>query len=323
MSLVSVIVPCYNADSYIERCLQGLEAQKYRDFDVVLIDDCSTDATAEVIRQYSLKSDLRLLYYRNERNIGPAGSRKKGVEVSETKYIAFCDCDDWYEPNYLHMMIQKANENDADMVFCAYQTVFLSKAQHKVIQHKLEHIPNELHTKEALELNIDSLSVTLVKREILNNVPILDIRNGEDMAIIPLMIANSKKFGVVNECLYNYLCREGSASMQTNAKVVEALISSFEHIYRNMPKEYSKETEIIGVRNLIYGGLLTLFKYSFDIIKARDILMNFESYYPNWRENPNIRLLPFYKKIFIKFAGNRQFVCLKILSMIHLILTRN
>ena len=323
MPYVSVIVPCYNAASYIECCLQGLERQAYCDFDVILVDDCSNDETEEVIRQYGKRSSLTLQYYRNEQNLGPAASRKKGVELSNAKYIAFCDSDDWDEPNYLALMVEKAQENDADMVFCGYNTVFIGQRKKRTVEHKVKLAAGELHTRTALELNVDSLCVTLVKHEIINVIPIVNIRNGEDMALIPLMISSSTKFGVVKECIYNYVCRQESASVQANEKVVESLICSFEHIYSNISDIYRNECEIIGVRNLIYGGLLTLFKYSFDTKKARDILEKFEEKYPTWTRSEKINYLPLNKKIFVKLAGNRYFLFLKILSKIHMILTRN
>ena len=129
-------------------------------------------------------------------------------------------------------------------------------------------VSKSIDTQNALRLSVDSLCVILVKREILREIPFPDLRNGEDMAIIPLMISKSRIFGVVNECLYNYLYRQNSASMTANEHVVNSLIHSFEHIETNMPKEYKEECEMIGVRNLLYGGLLALFKYSYDRKKA-------------------------------------------------------
>lgn len=323
MPYVSVVIPCYNAASYIEKCLHALEVQSYRDFEVILVDDCSTDETSSCIERYQDTGVLKLHYYRNERNMGPSITRKRGIDASTSKYITFCDSDDWYEYNYLELMVEKASENDADMVFCGYQTVSIKNERVKKNPHLLPDVLGEPSVPEALQLPIDSLCVTMVKRSVIEGISFPDLRNGEDMAILPVMITKSQSFGVVNQCLYNYLYRENSASMRASDKVVQALIQSFDYVESNISDEYREQREIIGVRNLIYGGLLSLFKYSYNIKKAKKILSDFEDKYPKWEENRLVKELPAYKKIFLKFAAKRHFAGLKILSMIHSLLVRN
>ncbi len=323
MPYVSVIVPCYNASAYIEKCLQAMEEQSFRDFEVILVDDCSTDETLSCIEKYQVNSNLMLRYLQNERNMGPSIARKKGIDASTSKYIAFCDNDDWYEPNYLELMVQKAEENDADMVFCGYQTVSVKKRKVKKNSHMLPIMPNKLSVEKVLQLPIDSLCVIMVKRSIIEKVDFPDLRNGEDMAIIPAMIAKSQSFGVVNECLYNYLYRENSASMKANDKVVQALIQSFSYVKKNVSDKYSEQLEIIGIRNLIYGGLLNLFKYSYNTREAKRILLDFETEFPMWKANRHIKELPAYKRVFLYFAEKKHFAVLKILSIIHSLLVRN
>ena len=323
MPYVSVIIPCYNASAYIEKCLQALEEQSFRDFEVILVDDCSTDDTISCIEGYRENSDLMLRYLRNEHNMGPSFTRKKGIDVSNSKYIAFCDNDDWYEPNYLELMVQKADENDADMVFCGYQTVSIKQGQEKKKPHLLPNIPNQLSIQNVLQLPIDSLCVTMVKRSIFEGISFPNLRNGEDMAILPVMITRTRTFGIVNQCLYNYLYRENSASMKSNDNVVQALIKSFAYVEENISDDYREQLEIIGIRNLIYGGLLSLFKYSYNTEKAKEILLDFENKYPAWKDNCFIKDLPVYKRIFLGVAQKKYFAVLKILSIIHSLLVRN
>ena len=323
MPYVSVIIPCYNASSYIHKCLKALEEQSFRDFEVILVDDCSTDETISCIERYQENSNLKLRYLRNERNMGPSIARKQGIDVATSKYIAFCDSDDWYESNYLELMVQKADINDADMVFCGYQTVSVKKEKEKTNSHLLPNIPSRLSVQNVLRFPIDSLWATMVKRSIIEGITFPDLRNGEDMAILPVLIAKSHSFGVVNQCLYNYLYRENSASMKSNDKVVQALIKSFAYVEANMSDKYEEQLEIIGIRNLIYGGLLSLFKYSYNVGKAKEILSDFEAKYPAWKENCFIKELPIYKRIFLKFAQRKVFVGLKILSIMHSLIVRN
>lgn len=319
MALVSVIIPCYNAEKYIVKCLESMQNQTFRDFNVIVVDDYSTDDSQKIIIDYKNNCNFELLLEKNENNSGPAISRNKGVLLSDAKYIAYCDSDDWYEDNYLELMVQKANENDADMVFCAHKKV---DADGKVISIQNVDINNQnISVNTALSIGADSLCSIMIKKEIVLKVPQPDLRCGEDMAVIPLMIMESKKFSVVNEPIYNYFCRAGSLSLSSTEKTVENLQFSFAYIEQNKVSGYENEIEFIGIKNLIYGALLNLFKFSNDKDKAKYILFKFEEKYPLWYKNNYIRNLQVYKRIFLWAARKRCFFLLKLLSKTHKLLT--
>ena len=108
MAVISVIIPCYQAAAYIEKALRALEQQTFQDFDVILVDDCSADNTAEVIRAFAESSSLNITLLRNEVNSGPGASRNRAIAHSQAEFLCFCDSDDWYEPDYLQCMYKKA-----------------------------------------------------------------------------------------------------------------------------------------------------------------------------------------------------------------------
>ncbi len=319
MPFISVVIPCYNAGSYIERCLLALEQQSYRDFDVILVNDCSEDHTAEVIRSFQGTHPLNILYLENETNSGPGISRNNGIAASTAEYIAFCDSDDWYDPDYLKKMADAAIQNEADIVFCNSKKV-LPGGQMAVIEN-FSAIPQRPTTKEILTFGIDSLCCLMVKRSIIRQIPQPNLRNGEDMAIIPLMIMNSHRFGFVLEPIYNYLCRPGSLSLNANQRVVRSLEISFDYITSHQSSGYEIEVEYIGIKNVVYGALLNHFKCSNDSASAKEVLLRFEDHYPHWSKNPYIKNLPLYKRVFVFFAKIRFFAGIKLLCYIHKRLT--
>ena len=315
MPVVTVIIPCYNAETHISRCFEALKEQTYTDFDVVFIDDCSSDNTLKVLEKFSKDSTLNIKILRNEKNSGPAFSRNRGIAAADGKYIAFCDSDDWYDKEYLACMVNAANENESDMVLCNSNKV-LPKG--KIIRTETFcGQGKKLNTKSALLLGIDSLCAIMVKREIILHIPQPDLRNGEDMAVIPLLILASRKFNVVEKPIYNYFCRPGSLSLSANEKVTESLIQSFSFIYKNRDPEFEKEIEFIGIKNVIYGVILNHYKCSKDNRKANEILKNFESVYPNCYSNEYIHTLPIYKRAFVFCAKKRMYFVLRLLSLIH------
>ena len=315
---ISIIIPCYNAGNYISKCFFAFENQTFKNFDLVLVNDCSKDNTEEIISKWKEKGSLGIIYLKNAVNSGPATSRSNGVKVASGEWIAFCDSDDWYEPEYLEKMVGKAELDSCDVVFCGYNAVIgTEKTAHNLVCSTKVMLP-----REALLLNVDSLCMTLVKRKIILNIPQPELRNGEDMAMMPLIISKAQRIGAIPDSLYNYNFREGSASMTPSMKVVDSLVKSFDFINANMSDDYYVEKEYIGIRNVVYGVLLNLFKVSYDTKKASEILKHFEVSFPSWGKNPYISNLPLIKFVYVKFAQYRVFAVLRVLSLLHQRLTK-
>lgn len=315
MKKISVIIPCFNAALYIERCLNALEKQSYQDFNVIIVDDCSTDTTKCVIEQYQKKSKLDIVLMENQVNSGPAASRNRGIQKSDAEYVTFCDSDDWYEQDFLEKMITALEHNKADIAFCGYRVV---NEKEEVSFRTLKGAAIIEDPKEALSLNVDSMCMLMIRREIMKKCPWPDIRNGEDMALIPLLICSSKKYCVLEECLYNYLTRATSASNILNSKVIDALEQSFLFIKEHMPKEYDTEVEYIGLNNWLYAGLITLFSIGFDTKRAKRILDDFEQVYPKWHCNPLYRNIAGYKQVILFLARKRMFIMIRMIAIVRM-----
>lgn len=300
---------------YIIRCLESLEAQTIKDFDVFLINDCSTDKTEDVILQYSRKSHLNLHYIVNDVNVGPSKSREKAISQSDSEFICFCDSDDWYETNFVEEMLNRQSENDADIVFCAHKLVFNSG---KCATRDLSITKDDLKEKKAIIVKSpDSLCMMMTRRNLFNRIQMPDLRNGEDMAIVPILVSLAKNINVTGKHLYNYYCRPGSASQSANADQIQSLIKSYQYINSNLSNSFFAEKEFLGVRNLLYGALINLFKFSSEYEKADQILNSFEEVFPKWEENYYILLLSYPKRLFLKLIKRRNYLLASILSYVH------
>ena len=121
--MVTIVIPCYNVAKYIKRCIDSLVDQSFQKFKVILVDDKSTDDTYQYLLQLQATSGLDIMVWQNSCNSGPAVSRNKGILEADTKYITFCDSDDWYEPDFLKTMVSLLEDNAADMAFCGYKVV--------------------------------------------------------------------------------------------------------------------------------------------------------------------------------------------------------
>ena len=94
MSLVSIIIPTYNTEKYIEKCIQSVLEQTYTDYEIIIVDDCSTDNSMDVVARFK---DPRIKVIKNEINRGPSYSRNRGIQLSKGDFIALLDSDDWWD----------------------------------------------------------------------------------------------------------------------------------------------------------------------------------------------------------------------------------
>lgn len=115
MIKISVIVPIYNAEKYLEQCLDSIISQTIKEIEIILIDDGSTDGSAEICKKYL--SDSRVTYYHKE-NAGAVMARRDGIGFAKGEYIGFVDSDDWVETSMYETMYMEAKKNNADIVFC-------------------------------------------------------------------------------------------------------------------------------------------------------------------------------------------------------------
>ncbi len=116
--LISVIVPVYNAEAYLHRCVDSLLAQTFRDFEILLIDDGSPDKSGDICDQYARQDDRIRVFHKG--NGGVSSARQLGIELAKGEYSIHCDPDDWVETNMLEELYNKAKATAADMVICDF-----------------------------------------------------------------------------------------------------------------------------------------------------------------------------------------------------------
>ena len=314
--MVTIVIPCYNVAKYIKRCIDSLVDQSFQKFKVILVDDKSTDDTYQYLLQLQATSGLDIMVLQNSCNSGPAVSRNKGILEADTKYITFCDSDDWYEPDFLKTMVSLLEDNAADMAFCGYKVVDEhGNSQSRPVYNRSGLISRE----EAFCLDADSLCMLMVKTDIMKDTLLPDLRNGEDVATVPLLMAKANRYAATVSCLYNYFRRSDSASERPTMKAVESLVCSYQYVQKNFPDKYIKEKEFLGIKNLLYSTMITLFSCSNNRHMAKSLLQEFEDIYPNWKNTPYIASLRGYKKIVLQFLYYRFFLGVKFISFVRLI----
>ena len=114
--LVSVVIPVYNVEDYLDECLESVVSQTYKKLEIVVVNDGSTDNSALKCREWQERDNRIRFYSKDNEGLGPA--RNFGIEKATGKWIAFLDADDWYDLQFVEKMLYAANQYDSDMVTC-------------------------------------------------------------------------------------------------------------------------------------------------------------------------------------------------------------
>ena len=133
MSQVSIIVPIYNSEKFLSRCLNSIREQTFDDFEVIMINDGSTDNSSGVCEEYC-KSDARFKLV-NQKNAGPSAARNRGIDEADSKYLSFIDADDWVEPDFIEQLYNAAEQTDADITVCSYIVDYPDKSIKRAATH--------------------------------------------------------------------------------------------------------------------------------------------------------------------------------------------
>ena len=119
--LISIIIPAYNVEKYISKCLESIIKQTYSNIEIILVDDGSTDKTSEICDEYEKKDDRIKVIHTENRGVSEA--RNKGLENVKGNWITFVDSDDWIEEDFCEVLLKKIKDYDADIALCGYKRV--------------------------------------------------------------------------------------------------------------------------------------------------------------------------------------------------------
>ena len=248
MTKVSVIVPVYNGEKYIEKCLHSLINQTLKDIEIIVIDDGSKDNTNKILQKY--KEKIKII---KQKNLGVATARNKGLEIAIGEYIYFVDSDDWIEKDTLEKLYSKAIDNNYDCVMCNFWYINDNKKWPGVVTNKKD-ILNINDKKDYMIKMFPVIWNKIYKKE---KILKFKFKNGvwaEDVEYLYRIISNIDNIGIVEDKLYYYYQRESSESRLYDKRVYD-YINNFNGIIEfykknNLYDEYKLELEYCYVRYL-------------------------------------------------------------------------
>lgn len=207
---ISIIIPAYNVELYIEKCIKSVLNQTYKNLEIIMIDDCSPDNCGQIIDEYA-KKDSRIRSFHHHKNQGLSAARNTGLKYASGDWILMIDSDDWLEFQACEILLKKAKEYDVDIVCCGHNNVY----DDKTIPH---HYDSDLkmNNKEALKVLLQDKMIKsfawdkLVRKELFENVQYPDGRLFEDIATTYKLFHKACSVLLIPDILYNYVQRSNS-----------------------------------------------------------------------------------------------------------------
>lgn len=235
---LSIIIPAYNAEEYIHKALDSALQQDIFPYEIIVVDDGSTDATPDILKQYEeLHEQVKVL---TSKNHGPAMARNLGIKEAQGEYIAFLDSDDTLQPHKLNHVLDYAKIYDADLVVYGFYMQSLKANQHyqysseKQIINTRQSLGEELARLYQKSL-LNQVWNKLFRRSLLidNGIRFEDYMYGEDRLFVFDVLSHTKTIAVTDECLYNYyIYSTGSLTTRYYDKKFEAIIDIAESMQR-------------------------------------------------------------------------------------------
>lgn len=290
MAKISVIVPCYNGEKYIARCLDSLLAQTFQDIEIIVVNDGSSDNSQDIIEDYQKRYPEKIKAV-HQSNKGIATTRNTGLKYVTGDYIGFLDCDDYTTLDMFEKMYQKAIDTNADMVV----SNFLWETEKG---HRLE---KEGPYQGGLDMIVNLFATLwnkIYKREVIEQIQIQfpDNNRYEDAYFLYCIAPYMKNIAFIDESFVRYV-QVGNSITHTNNEHVKNMITVFEKIVqfyqeRNLWDTYKEALCYIHIKFFLGNSFLRSCRIKDKKDRKETILMGYDllvNNFPNWHQNQYLR----------------------------------
>lgn len=247
-SKISIIIPCYNVEKYIKKCLDSLIFQMADyDYEIILINDCSTDNTDIEINNYLSENNYNIKYLANDKNMGAGYSRNRAISISKGEYISFIDADDYVDENYFECMLSLIEKDKLDVVVCDINIVY-DDGTPSVLSNGCEgtfNRENIINTGMAA-----SPCNKIMKRELLLKFPFAEGIMNEDVASIIPILSECNKIGYTACTKYNYVQHTSSVQNSRFSKKRFDIFEAVDICLNRLGDNYYKYIDIIVFQQL-------------------------------------------------------------------------
>lgn len=300
MKKVSVIIPIYNKEHHLEKCINSLLGQTLEDIEIILIDDASKDDSKKIIEKYRNKYPDKIVAIYNDENLGIGKTRNKGLKVATGEYIGFVDSDDYVDRDMYDAYYQFAKVNHLD---------FVTAHNYKVEEDKVKRFPSSYFEIASLKEDPTILIKLeygpcnkLIRRDLIkkHNLSFREDKKYEDMPFVVKCLFFAKKVGHLDQEYY-YYCIHSSSETTTMDKKVYDMFDIMDEVNGLLKKEpyLKQELEMLNIRQ--FTRYMLQQKYQKDQKIGQEFIEDGYKYldtnFPNWRKNKYYKEQPILKRV--------------------------
>lgn len=264
---LSVIVPVYNTEKYLEKCLDSLLKQKYENLEIVVVEDCSKDNSRKILEKFSKNEKIKIVY--NEKNSGLSFTRNSGLKHATGKYVGYVDSDDYVDPNYYSEIMRKIVLENAELAICDIKTVYENENNREII--------NKCYTGEKTKLGFVNTGLAasacnkVFKRELIERYEFSVGKVNEDLAVVLPAIVDANKVIYVPDVYYYYVQRDNSIQ---NSRFSEKRFDIFAGVDLTLERIKNYENYDKISQAIIFNQIIVLLIYV--IPKEKNVLRRYK-----------------------------------------------
>lgn len=316
MKKVSIIVPVYNVEKYLNKCLDSLVNQTLTDIEIIVVNDGSPDNSKKIIDKYLKDYPDKIKYFEKE-NGGQGSARNLGLTKATGEYIGYVDSDDYVSVEMYEKMYQKAKENDADIVMCSHTIVYEDSGKEMVEKLFLKTNDN----KTNCFFNNAGVCNKIYKKELLSNFEFRSKVWYEDIDFVTKVIMNANKIDVIDEGLYYYLLRQGSTmnnnNIEKNLDILKAFDSILTYLKENKKfAKYYEEVAYLAINHIYIAPIVRVINAK-NVTNKKIIIDKLIKYmndnFKDYRHNKYLYLLDRNKRIIYNLINNKQYWLIKLI----------
>ena len=317
MDKVSIIVPIYKVEAYLQRCVDSLTGQTYPCLEIILVDDGSPDASGELCDKLAEQDDRIIVIHQT--NQGVSAARNHGLDAMSGDWVCFCDGDDWYEADYVEKMLRCAKEEKADYIICNYKIA--ANNRNDLVAGSVDGLFTGCENRLVVAIGPTSSCTHMICRKLFEASQVrypVGCRQSEELPVIPVLAKYAAKIGIVKEPLYNYFQRgDGTSASNIAIQSEENFRACWELMRERLGENYQQEAEYHAIYALLYGEVLNLCKRRASANAVRQAIEKFEKEVPGFRSNPYLVQMGKAKRLFLAFAHFKWIPGLRLISWVH------
>lgn len=308
--LISIVTPVYNSYHLMDNLINSLEKQSCDDFEIIFINDLSTDNSYELLSKRLKNVQFSYTFLSNERNLGPGETRNYGISNSSGDYITFIDSDDYVSEDFIKKIKEKIKNTYPDAIIFDY---YINNNQKSVYKKSLPLEEKIIDKMDALALCNGMCWGKVLKKKIVvdNNVKFPKLMRSEDLAFVKVAISFCESIVYFNEPLYYYNLVETSIMHTRKTLNILNNIKAFEYIEDNVTS--NEALEMVFIRDYLYIIVQNMIILREKNNTIKDFIISAEKKYPEWYKNKYLKYQPFYLRLLLRLIKHKNIFLLKLI----------